>query len=320
MARGFSMRAALSGALALMLFCCTSCVYVNVGDSTTRCEKVVPLAAPLEAGSSFLADTDDGSIRLQGTQTSECTLQATIAAHARTEERAQELIEQIGVRLEATDKGLQVVIDRPPVIRNAWFSVSLQGSLPTQTNLILSTSDGSIDIANITGTVEARTSDGSIEATDIDGDTRLRTSDGSITCARLKGQTLDSHTSDGRIHLSDVTVASVRANSSDGSITIEGLRAGEAEVRTNDGTIRIEYTPDAPKALHVTATTSDGSITLVTPPGLSAAIDASTNDGWIQTDLPITIRGKVGKSLSGAIGDGEGRIYLKTSDGSITIR
>ena len=38
------------------------------------------------------------------------------------------------------------------------------------------------------------------------------------------------------------------------------------------------------------------------------------------TELPITIQGKVGKSLNGVIGGGEGRIYLRTNDGSITIR
>jgi len=248
------------------------------------------------------------------------SLTATIVAHAWTEEHAQELAEQVDVRLEPTGKGLTVVIDRPSVVRNAWFSVSLRGSLPTRTRLTLSTSDGAIDIATITGDVEARTSDGSIEARDIDGDTKLRTSDGSITGTRMKARTLDCRTSDGRIRLSDVTATSLTADSSDGSIAIESLRAETANVHAIDGVIQIEYASDAPKALNVTATTSDGSITLVTPPGVSATIDAGTSDGSIQTDLPITIRGKVGKSLRGEIGAAEGRIYLRTNDGSITIR
>ena len=77
-------------------------------------------------------------------------------------------------------------------------------------------------------------------------------------------------------------------------------------------------TPRRPS--NINATASDGSITLVTPPGLSAEIDAGTGDGSIHTDLPVTIRGKVGKSLHGTIGGGEGRVYLRTQDGSITIR
>lgn len=320
MTKGLLTRALLSSVLVLTLFCCTSCIYIESCDTMARCEKEVPLSAPLEPGSSFRAETGDGSIALEGTETSECTLMATIVAHARTEEDAEELAGQIDVRLEPAGKGLRVSIDRPSVIRNAWFSVSLRGTLPARTDLTLSTSDGAIDVANITGTVEARTSDGSIEARDIDGDTRLRTSDGSITGARIKAQTLDCHTSDGRILLSDIVAASLTADSSDGSITIQILNADNTNVRAIDGTIRIEYTPDAPKALNVSATASDGSITLVTPPGVSATIDAGTNDGSIETDLPITIQGKVGKSLQGTVGGGEGRIHLRTNDGSITIR
>jgi hypothetical protein len=325
--------------LTLTLFCCTSCIYVDGCGEMATYEKEVPLSAPLEPGSSFAASTGDGSITLEGAQTSECRLDATIVTHARTEEQAEELADQIDVRLEPDGKGLRVKIDRPPVIRNAWFSVSLRGRLPAETSLAISTSDGAIDISKITGTVEASTSDGGIEARDIDGDTKLRTSDGRITCERLKAGTLDCHTSDGAIQFSDVTATSLTADASDGSITLENVRANTAAVRTIDGSIRwqgavsarmdchssdgsihIEYTPEGPKAPDISITASDGGITLVTPPDVSAQIDAATNDGSIHTELPITIQGKVGKSLRGQIGSGEGRIYLRTSEGSITIR
>jgi DUF4097 and DUF4098 domain-containing protein YvlB len=92
------------------------------------------------------------------------------------------------------------------------------------------------------------------------------------------------------------------------------------DCHTSDGAIEIEFAPDAPKAIHVNATTSDGSITLTVPPGLSAAIEANTDDGSIHTHLPITVQGKIGKSVHGTVGAGEGKIYLKTSNGSITIR
>ena len=95
---------------------------------------------------------------------------------------------------------------------------------------------------------------------------------------------------------------------------------GRAECHTSDGSIHIDYAPDAPKAPNVTATTSSGGITFAAPPGLSAVIEASTGDGSIHTNLPITVEGKVGKSLTGTIGGGEGKVHLRTSDGSITIR
>lgn len=335
----FCAKAPLLGMLALTMLGCTSCIYVDGGNVTASSQRQVPLSASLEPGKSFAADTDDGSITLEGTQTNECRLDATIVAHARTEELAEELVEQIDVRLEPTGEGLRVRIERPRVIRDAWFSVSLRGALPTQTDLTLSTSDGSIDVSNIIGTVNAGTSDGSVEVRDIDGDIRLRTSDGRITATGVKARTFDCHTSDGTIRLADLTAGSLRAETSDGSITLENVQTDAATVRTVDGSIRwrnaaasrlechssdgtvdVEYAPEGPKAPDIRITASDGRITLVTPPGLSAQIDASTGDGSIQTDLPITIRGKIDKSLRGDIGGGEGRIYLRTNDGSITIR
>jgi DUF4097 and DUF4098 domain-containing protein YvlB len=58
-----------------------------------------------------------------------------------------------------------------------------------------------------------------------------------------------------------------------------------------------------------------------TPPDLSAKIDVSTHNGSINTDLPITVSGKISKSeLKGTIGAGEGQMHLETHNGSIRIR
>jgi DUF4097 and DUF4098 domain-containing protein YvlB len=323
---------------ALTLFLCNSCIYIH-SDGSARYERETELSAPLAAGSSFLADTGDGSISVEGTQTPECKVRAKVVAHARTEEQAQELAEQIDVRLEPSGKGLEVVTKRPSLIHNAWYSVSLAAQVPTETSLRLATGDGSIRVANITGNVDAKSSDGSVEVEGIKGDVRLRTADGSIAGSRLETLTVDLHTNDGGIRLTDVTGQSCRTETADGSIVLTNVRADDlaarthdggiraqnitaarAEYHTSDGSIQIEYAPDAPKAIQATATTSSGGIMFVAPPGLSAVVEAITSDGSIHTDLPITVRGKVGKTMNGTTGGGEGRVYLKTGDGSITIR
>ncbi|NLH42168.1 MAG: hypothetical protein GX448_10035 [Planctomycetes bacterium] len=56
----------LLGALVLTMFSCSSCVYVSGCEATASYRKEIPLSAPLEPGSSFAADTGDGSITIQG--------------------------------------------------------------------------------------------------------------------------------------------------------------------------------------------------------------------------------------------------------------
>lgn len=339
--KGIYTRVSLACLLGLTLFLANSCIYISGCDWSTmaKYERQVELSAALEPGSTFSAATQDGSITLEGTQSAECKLLATIRTRASTEEEAQELGEQIQVKLESVAGGLTVVIEKPSFIRNAHYGVSLTGTVPIQTHLALTTSDGSVHLDTIEGTIDAKTSDGSIQAEGIKGDTKLKTFDGSIHCARIEAETLDLHTRDGSIKLEEtettsctahtldgsITVADVRTESialrtSDGGIRCIGIAASRLECRTSDGSVHIECAADAPNAIAATVTTSDGGITFAAPPGLSAVVEASTNDGSIQTALPITIEGKVGKSLRGTIGDGEGRLILKTHDGSITIR
>jgi len=340
MTRGSHTKVALAGLLAVLLFACTSCIVIDASDwNGVRYEKEVELSAPLAAGSSFSAETRDGSLKIEGIETSDCRVVAKIVAHARTEERAQELAEQVQVRLEPAGAGLKAVAEGPRTMGNTWYSVSLDVKVPTRTSLILGTDDGSVRVAGTTGDVDARTSDGSIEAEAVKGNVKLRTSDGNIAGTRLEAATLDLHTNDGSIKIAETSAKSCTAKTSDGTITLTDVRAegiaadtGDGAIRceriaadrldchSSDGSIHIDYAPDAPKAPAVTATTSSGGITFIAPPGLSATIDASSGDGSIHTSLPITVEGKVGKSLVGKIGSGEGKIQLRTHDGSITIR
>ncbi|MBN1508721.1 MAG: DUF4097 family beta strand repeat protein [Sedimentisphaerales bacterium] len=301
MNKGLYARTALACLLTLTAFLTTSCIVISHHSERVRCEKEVPLSAPLQPGSSFSASTDDGSVTVKGLDTSECKVQAKVVAYAETQEAAEELARQIDIRLEPAGNDLRVVIDRPPVIRDAHFSVSLDAEVPTQTNLALQTSDGALRITNVTGAIDAKTSDGSIKVEGLQGSVKLRTSDGGID-------------------VSEVRVDSIELRTSDGSIRCRNIVAPKMECHTSDGAIEIEFAPDAPKAVNVDATTSDGSITFTAPPGLSAAIEADTDDGSIHTQLPIIVQGKIGKSLRGTVGAGEGKVRLRTNDGSITIR
>jgi len=235
MKNGIYTHISLACLLGLILFLASSCVYVSGCDNwdpMAKYERQVELSAPLEPGSTFSAETRDGSITLEGTPSTECKLIATIRARASTEEKARELGEQIQVRLEPSGQTLRLVIEKPSVIRNAHYGVSLTGTVPTRTHLTLITSDGSVHLANIEGRIDAKTSDGSIQAEGIKGDTRLKTSDGRIQCARVEAGTLDLHTSDGSIKLEEAETTSCAARTSDGSISLTNVSHQRRQYQT----------------------------------------------------------------------------------------
>jgi len=68
-------------------------------------------------------------------------------------------------------------------------------------------------------------------------------------------------------------------------------------------------------------TTVNGGITVTLPSGTGTEIEASTVNGSIDSDFPITVQGRMSpRSMRGRIGDGGRMLNLSTVNGSIRIR
>lgn len=122
----------------------------------------------------------------------------------------------------------------------------------------------------------------------------------------------------GDIHISGFA-GSVEARSEVGSVTCLGLRS-DATVHTNVGDVRAEYASDAPATISFDASANVGDVELTGPRDISATVAAETNVGSISSDRPLTISGSLRQSIRASLGNGEGRIQLRSNVGSIRIR
>jgi len=245
-------------------------------------ERTVQLSAPLSPGSGFAAQTHNGSITITGADVTDCNLTATITAWAITEEDAKKLAERTTIRLEPSGDKLTAKIKKPTFMMNKSVSVSLDVQVPNQTDLKLTTHNGHVRITNITGRLNATTHNGKITAEQISGTTELRTHNGSVVCREVSGDT---------------------------------------QLRTHNGNVNLYYSETAPSVCNMSLITHNGGIDLTTPSNFSGEVDASTHNGSIRTDLPITVVGKVSKRrLTGKIGAGQGKLHLSTHNGSIRLR
>ena len=261
------------------------CWLLSVGGCvlpTAKYVRTVQLSAPLQEGSLFVAQTHNGSITVNGADTSECNVTATITGRAATEEEAQKLAEQTKVSLEPKDNKLTAKIEKPKSRSNQSVGVSLNVTVPKRTDLQLMTHNGAVKIANITGQTSGTTHNGSVTATQVSGSTTLRTHNGAVKCEDI---------------------------------------SGDAQLKTHNGSVKAFYCETAGSVCNISIITHNGSVELASPPGLSAQVEASTHNGSVRTDLPIAVIGKVDKrKLTGTIGAGEGKLYLQTHNGSIRIR
>jgi len=258
--------------------------YVNIGSWAMRAkyEKIVQLSAPLQPGSTLEASTHNGSITIEGAEVTDCNLIATIIAQAMTEEDAKKLAEQTKIKLEPFGNKLTAKIETPTLMMNRSVSVNLNATVPNQTNLELNTHNGAVKIANIKGQVNSTTHNGGITATQTSGTSKLQTHNGSITCKEI---------------------------------------SGDAQLRTHNGSVKVFYSEAAQPVCNVSVVTHNGGVEFTAPPNFSAAVEASTHNGSIKTDMPIMVTGEVSKGkLTGTIGTGQGKLHLETHNGSIKIR
>jgi len=281
MKESYFSRVSLVCSLCLVMLLTSCCI--NIGCAMrARYETTVQLSAPLSAGSTFAAQTHNGSVTVNGADVAECSLTATIVGQAATEEDAQEIAEKTKVTLEQSGSTLTAKIEKPTLRMNQSVSVSLDVTLPDKTDLKLTTNNGAVEITNIKGTIDAITHNGKVTATAVNGGTTLETHNGSVTCREI---------------------------------------SGDAQLKTHNGSVKAFYSENAQSVCNISIVTSNGSIEFVAPPDFSAQVRASTNNGSVHTDLPITISGKLSKTeLTGTIGTGEGRLHLETHNGSIRIK
>ena len=282
MENGLLKKVSLGSLLCLLVVTAGCCI--NIGSCAMRAkyQRTVQLSAPLSPGSSFAAQTHNGSITIAGADVTDCNLTATIVAQAVTEEDAKKLAERIKIKLEPWGDRLTAKIDKPTFMRNQSVSVNLDVTVPNRSDLELTTHNGEIRITDITGQLNGTTHNGKVTAEQISGTTELRTHNGSMICRQISGDT---------------------------------------QLKTHNGGIKVFYSEDAPSVCNISLITYNGGIELTTPSSFSGEVDASTHNGSIRTDLPITVVGKVSKSkLTGKIGTGQSKLHLETHNGSIKIQ
>jgi DUF4097 and DUF4098 domain-containing protein YvlB len=269
-------------------------------EPKAKYERVVALSAPMSEDIIFEAQTHNGYIDITGSDVAECSLKATITGWADTEENAQLLAEAVEIKLVPSGNKLIAKIEKPKLTPYQNISVSLDVTVPGRTGTDVATHNGALSIKNLTGQIKGTTHNGRVTAEKISGIVNLQTHNGEVDCEKISGETeLETH---------------------NGSITCEEI-SGYIKLRTHNGNARVSYSATAPPICDISAVTHNGSVHLTAPPNFSAKVECSTHNGSITTDLPITISGKLSKTkLTGTIGQGLGKLYLETHNGSIKIK
>lgn len=197
--------------------------------------------------------------------------------------------------------------------------------------------DGDIEIDGWEGQITLRLEDGDIRLTDIDAPrTEVVLEDGDLEIDGLVGE-LVVEMEDGDVDLfncetmraqirledGDLTLDSCSGSfelySADGDLHLSRLEAEKLEIRLQDGSadVALLKTED----LDMNVRTGDGNVVVDLEEGISAEFTIETGDGRIRVSADdVHEMTKERHRVSGEFGDGRGRIYIRTADGSVTLR
>jgi DUF4097 and DUF4098 domain-containing protein YvlB len=209
-------------------------------------------------------------------------------------------------------------------------------SVPSYLAFDIDSDDGDLNLENITGDIHIKADDGDIALKDISNAfTEIKTKDGDVNIKGLKGE-LSIKADDGTVTLENIDVSDGEVSASDGRIRIRDSKgnffvdsddgdisliniAGEKlEAKTQDGDIDILFAGEGEVSLGIYS--NDGSVNVEFDKPISAKFSLETDDGRIKFDVDNADIFKESKRyVTGDIGEGNGRIKVRTSDGSITL-
>jgi DUF4097 and DUF4098 domain-containing protein YvlB len=211
----------------------------------------------------------------------------------------------------------------------------------TGENITVKSSSGSITAEIIKGPTQLTTSYGSITCTDMsNGDIKLKTSSGkiklsnasfgdcdahtsygSIVSGKLKGKSIKLHSGSGSISVTESSADTTNLSTSYGRITCRQISTNDITARSGSGNLDIACSDSTPGQIVADLVTSYGSIDFAAPQDFAGQVDLSTSYGSIKTNRPITINGQISKKkLNGTIGEGNGKLHMQTSSGSINLQ
>lgn len=128
--------------------------------------------------------------------------------------------------------------------------------------------------------VDLRTVNGGISVIDVDGRIEFRTTNGGVKLARL---------------------------------------AGDVRGRTVNGGVNVDLDGASWRGEGLDVQTQNGGVRLAIPAEYSARLETGTVNGRIRVDFPVTVQGRIDRTLEATLGAGGPLVRVRTTNGGVNI-
>jgi hypothetical protein len=263
----------------------------------------------LKQGGKLQARAFNGSIRVETWDQEKVDLRADIRE-----------VEQGNITLHAESREGLVDIWAERASQGSGFphgagGISYVLRVPRRIQATFQSSNGSIEVSDISGPVEARTSNGSIKAWNLDKQVTLNTSNASIHVRKVGGD-VEAHTSNGSVLAEDIA-GDLRGSTSNASLHVEDVKGG-IDFTTSNGSIHASDLDGHNKGIRMSTSNASVDVTLGNAKG---EVDLRTNrSDNINVQHPTAEILETGSHTRLRIPGANQHIEFNTSNGRITLR
>jgi hypothetical protein len=195
--------------------------------------------------------------------------------------------------------------------------LDIEVRMPQNADLKIETSNGAIDVSSVDGDVSIHTTNGRVNAEHLSGTIDIGSSNGGITLNAVHGA-VKAYTSNGVIRAEGLEGKCWMATSN-GGVNVQG-RFDSLDIATGNGVVVARAEPGSKISSGWNIHTSNAGVTLSVPKDLAATLDASTSNGGIAMDLPLTVQGVISNTrIRGTLNGGGPEVSIRTSNASIRV-
>lgn len=124
--------------------------------------------------------------------------------------------------------------------------------------------------------------------------------------------------SNGGIDIADVD-GQIEFRTVNGGVRLTRL-AGNVRGRTSNGGVNVDLDGSTWNGDGLDVQTQNGGVSMTIPSNYSARLETGTVNGRMNIDFPVTLQGRIGRSISTQLGTGGPLIRVRTSNGGVNIR
>lgn len=218
---------------------------------------------------------------------------------AATEARAMDALDDLSVEVTGSPSDLTMKSGKLPEQGRFHGAIHYTIELPVAAMAELRTENGSVRAEGAGRQITAVTTNGKITLEGVAGAVTARSTNGAICLVNVAGP--------------------VAAETVNGSIDARGLRE-TLEATSVNGGITCLYDGALPLDGAIVCRTNNGGISLTAAPESTFALHASTDNGSVHTEFPLSVTGRLHpRAVDALVGAGGAAITLRTTNGSIAV-